>query len=145
MIPDDARRMLEVYRLAYVATVTPDGRPNLSPKGTVIAYDDCLAFADIRSPQTVSNLQQNPAIEINIVDPLVRRGYRFSGEAQILRDGTIYDDIVRRYRDMGVKSDIGAIVLIRVQNASEVTSPLYDLGHTQEQIREKQKRLFDSL
>jgi len=37
-------------RLGFVATVCPDGTPNLSPKGTTAVWDDDhIVFADIRS------------------------------------------------------------------------------------------------
>ena len=39
LTPDMQRVVLE-QRLGFVATVTPDGRPNLSPKGTTTVWDD---------------------------------------------------------------------------------------------------------
>ena len=47
------KELVERQRLGFVATVCPDGTPNLSPKGTVSVLDDeHLIFADIRSPGT---------------------------------------------------------------------------------------------
>jgi predicted pyridoxine 5'-phosphate oxidase superfamily flavin-nucleotide-binding protein len=70
----DMKRVVDQQRLAFVATVCADNTPNLSPKGTVaVLDDDQLVFANIRSPQTIANLRRNSAIEINGVDPLVRR------------------------------------------------------------------------
>ena len=84
---DDMKRVVEEQRLGYAATVCPDGTPNLSPKGTVTLWDeDRLIFADIRSPRTVDNLRRNPAIEINVVDPFSRRGYRFKGAGMEFTD-----------------------------------------------------------
>ncbi|MGB1878480.1 MAG: pyridoxamine 5'-phosphate oxidase family protein, partial [Nitrosopumilus sp.] len=58
-------------KLGYVATVTSDGKPNISPKGTIIPWtSDLLAFANIRSPDTMNNLKNNPLLEINVIDPL---------------------------------------------------------------------------
>ena len=52
MITQEIRKLLSEQKLGYVATVSLDGTPNLSPKGTIIAWDqNTLAFADIRSPQ----------------------------------------------------------------------------------------------
>ena len=69
--------LVERQRLGFVATVCPDGTPNLSPKGTTVVWnDDHLVSADIHSPGTVSNLRSNPAVEINVVDAIVRKGYR---------------------------------------------------------------------
>ena len=78
ILTEDMRQMVAHLRLCYVATVTPDGKPNLSPKGSLrVIDDDHLAFADIMSPSTIRNLRSNPYIEGNMVDPFLRRGYRF--------------------------------------------------------------------
>ncbi len=55
ILTDDMKRVVREQRLGFVATVCPDGTPNLSPKGTTAAWgDDHLIFADIRSPGTIS-------------------------------------------------------------------------------------------
>ncbi len=140
-ISDSLKKFLDEQKLGYVATVSPDGTPNLSPKGTIIAWDKTtIAFADIRSPNTMKNLESNPNLEINVIDPLLRKGFRIKGTASIIKDGQNYDGIINHYRERGVKSPIGAIVLVTVKSISEVTSPLYDLGFTEEQMKEKWKK-----
>ena len=72
---DEIRNFVNFQKLGYVATVSSDGSPNLSPKGTIVILDDSrLVFANIRSPQTVENLIKNPSIEINVIDPFSRMG-----------------------------------------------------------------------
>jgi uncharacterized protein len=74
----DMKRIVDEQRLGFVATVCPDGTPNLSPKGTTAVWDDDhLIFANIRSPQTIANLRQNANVEVNVVDSFVPKGYRF--------------------------------------------------------------------
>jgi hypothetical protein len=64
ILTDDMKRVVREQRLGYVATVCPDGTPNLSPKGTTAVWDDDhLMFADIRSPQSVRNIEHNPSVE----------------------------------------------------------------------------------
>jgi predicted pyridoxine 5'-phosphate oxidase superfamily flavin-nucleotide-binding protein len=76
ILTKDMQRVVEA-ELGFIATVCPDGTPNLSPKGTTAVWDhDHLVFADLRSPGTVENLRSNASIEINAVDQLVRKGYR---------------------------------------------------------------------
>src|SRR5213083_1886932 len=80
MLTDDMKRVVAEQRLGFYATVCEDGSPNLSPKGTTFVLDDDhLFFADIRSPQTVANIRRGSLVEVNVVDPLVRKGYRFKG------------------------------------------------------------------
>ena len=141
MIPRQAADLLERVRLGYVATVCDDGTPNLSPKGTILALDEShLVFAEIRSPGTIRNIRSNPAVEVNAVDTASRRGYRFKGTASILEDGDELEEILRMYKARGVRSRINAAVKIRVSAVSEVTSPLYDLGMSEAEIREISSR-----
>jgi predicted pyridoxine 5'-phosphate oxidase superfamily flavin-nucleotide-binding protein len=64
----DMQRVVIEQSLGFVATVTPHGRPNLSPKGTTTVLDSRhLMFADIASPGTVANLAANPNVDVNVV------------------------------------------------------------------------------
>ncbi len=100
MITQEINDFLDLQKLGYVATVSSDGKPNISPKGTIIAWtSDVLAFADIRSPDTVKNLQNNPHVEINVIDPLLRKGYLFQGQARIIKDDSLYEEILTHYRE----------------------------------------------
>jgi hypothetical protein len=130
------RRVLEEQQLGFVATVCPDGTPNLSPKATTLAWDDDhLIFADICSPTTVANLRRNPAVEVNVVDALLRKGYRFKGVAALYSDGPVYDAGLDFYRRRGSASAKRHIVLIKVEHAAPLISPAYDQGQTEVQVR----------
>jgi predicted pyridoxine 5'-phosphate oxidase superfamily flavin-nucleotide-binding protein len=136
VLNSDMKRLVERQRLGFVATVCPDGTPNLSPKGTTTVWDDDhLIFADIHSPGSVANLRQNPAVEVNVVDPMVRKGYRFKGTARVLADGELFDEILAFYRKSGSAHTIKHIVLIRVERVLPVVSPAYDSGATEEEVR----------
>ncbi len=139
------RNFLLKQKLGYVATVSVDGTPNLSPKGTIFVWDDShLIFANIRSPQTMKNLQSNPKLEINVIDPVLRRGYRFKGTGKILKQNDLYEKIILFYKNLGIKSDILGLVLVSVVHVSVIVSPLYDLGFSEQQIRKIwTKRLCD--
>ena len=146
VITESIKDFLNLQKLAYVATVSPDGRPNISPKGTVIGWDsETLAFADIRSPDTMRNLKDHPDVEINVIDPLSRKGFLFQGKASIVEDKSVYAKILNHYRQNGVKSKINSIVLVAVSNVSDVTSPLYDMGISEEEIRSKWQKHFANL
>src|SRR5215207_4731419 len=137
-IPPDARLVVEQQRLGFVATVNEDGTPNLSPKGTVAVFDDDhLVFADIRSPGTIRNLRVRPAIEINVVDPIGRMGYRFRGTATIVESGPRLEELLTVYRDRGTNLPIRAVVVIRVERCEPVISPAYYQGLTEPEIRER--------
>jgi predicted pyridoxine 5'-phosphate oxidase superfamily flavin-nucleotide-binding protein len=146
ILTDDMKRVVCQQRLAFVATVCPDNSPNLSPKGTIAVWDDDhLLFANIRSPQTISNLRSNPAIEINVVDPFARKGYRFKGTAVIINSGDDYEKAIAPFAARGVSNSIQEVVVITVKQARPVTSPAYDLGLTEAEIRERWERHHEAV
>src|SRR5215212_3498954 len=107
----DAQRVVEEQRLGYVATVNDDGTPNLSPKGTIAVLDDShLAFCNIRSPMTIYNLMRRRAIEVNIVDPIGRKGYRFRGTATVIEQGEAFEELKAFYRERGSENAIEGVV-----------------------------------
>jgi predicted pyridoxine 5'-phosphate oxidase superfamily flavin-nucleotide-binding protein len=147
ILTDDMKRIVLEQRLGFVATVCPDGTPNLSPKGTTTVWDDDhLVFANIRSAGTLANLRENPSVEVNVVDPFVRKGYRFKGVASILESGAVYDRAIDFYKARGSQVNlIREIVLIRVTSAHPMDSPAYDIGMTEDEVRDRWERHFASL
>jgi len=132
ILTEDMQRVIREQRLGFYATVCEDGSPNLSPKGTTLVWDDDhLFFADIRSPKTVENIRRGSLVEVNVVDPLVRKGYRFKGPAEVHERGTSrYADGVERLREAGsaLTDRVRAIVVIEVREAHGLVSPAYDDG-----------------
>jgi predicted pyridoxine 5'-phosphate oxidase superfamily flavin-nucleotide-binding protein len=140
ILTEDMKRLVSEQRLGFVATVCPDGTPSLSPKGTTAVWDDeHLVFADIRSPGTVENLRANNVVEVNVVDPIVRKGYRFKGEATVLTEGALFEQILASYENgaapvQDARTRICSLVLVKVERALPLDSPAYDLGRTEEAV-----------
>lgn len=135
------QRVVREQRLGFVATVTPDGLPNLSPKGTTRLWDDeRLFFADIASPGTVANLRANPHVEVNVVDPILRKGFRFKGTATVFTSGEMYDRGLQMLREQGSATNrerVRSIVVIDVTEVAELISPAYDDGSTEQSISQR--------
>jgi len=146
ILTDDMKRVVTEHRLGFMATVCPDGTPNLSPKGTTAVYDDDhLVFADIRSPGTVRNLKRNPSIEINVIDVLVRKGYRFKGTATVHTEGEVVERALELYDELGFgdyRSRIRGVVLVKVERVLPLTSPAYDRGLTEDEVRSEYAERF---
>lgn len=126
-ITPDARAVVEAAHLCFAATVTPQGRPNLSPKGTIRVWDDhALFYLDIASPNTRANLSVNPWIEINVVEQLSRRGYRFFGRATLHRGDDVFAQATGRvFGEEGVVYPVDSVVLVAVESCSPLISPGY--------------------
>ena len=145
-IGPEARRVVEEQRLCFVATVNEDGTPNLSPKGTIgVLDDDHLAFGDIRSPRTVQNLRERPAIEINVLDPIGRKGYRFRGTAEIVDPGPRFGALEATFRARGLAHPFQCVVVVKVERAEPVISPAYDDGLTEAEVRARWRSHYAEL
>ncbi len=146
ILTEEMQRVAREQRLGFVATVCPDGTPNLSPKGTTAVWDeDHLVFADIRSPGTVTNLRANPSVEINVVDTVLRKGYRFKGRGEVFTEGPLFEEVVALYRKLGVVNHIEAVVLVKVERALPLISPAYDRGLSEAEVSSRWREYWDSL
>jgi predicted pyridoxine 5'-phosphate oxidase superfamily flavin-nucleotide-binding protein len=146
VLDDDMKRVVREQRLGYVASVRPDGTPNLSPKGTTAVWDDDhLVFLDIASPGTVANIEAgNRVLELNVVDPIRRKGYRFKGPAEVHRHGQLFEEILHWYEsERG--SDVSrarSAVLVRVEHAAALVSPAYADGSSEATIEQRSLEMY---
>jgi predicted pyridoxine 5'-phosphate oxidase superfamily flavin-nucleotide-binding protein len=134
----DMQRVVLEQSLGFVATVTPEGAPNLSPKGSTTVLDAAhLMFSDIASPGTIENLVSNPRVEINVVDPIARTGYRFKGTATVYTSGPEFERCRSLMRARGLTNSADrarSIVVVAVTDAAALVSPAYDTGATEADI-----------
>jgi predicted pyridoxine 5'-phosphate oxidase superfamily flavin-nucleotide-binding protein len=146
ILTGEIKEFVKQQKLGFVATVCPDGTPNLSPKGTTTVWDDeHLVFADIHSPGTIENLLLNSSIEINVVDIFIRKGYRFKGTARVITEGTLFRELLSSYGDAASKYNIKSFVLVRVERVLPLTSPVYDTDATEEQVKKRWKDYWNAL
>src|SRR4051794_40006592 len=126
-LTEEMRRLVEEQRLCFAATVSPDGSPNVSPKGTVWVWSDTeLAFFDLASPQTVANLEGDPRIELNVVDQRRRRGFRFRGRATVTGASRDVAQALERFpRAAPAASRVRCLVVVQVDEARPLVSPVY--------------------
>jgi hypothetical protein len=140
LINEGMRRIVEEQRLGFAATICEDGTANLSPKGTVtVLDDDHLMFAGLASPQTVRNLRTNPSIEINVVDTVIRKGFRFKGHGIVVDPGERFDELLERFTSgsppvRDAKAQIRHIVVIEVERALPLVPPAYDEDVTEADV-----------
>jgi predicted pyridoxine 5'-phosphate oxidase superfamily flavin-nucleotide-binding protein len=146
ILTTETKEFVKKQKLGFVATVCPDGTPNLSPKGTTMVWDDeHLVFADIHSPGTINNLLINPSIEINMVDFFVRKGYRFKGIGKVLSQGSLFEKVIAFYRDAGVTYSIKNIVLMKIERILPLLSPVYDTDVSEDEVVERWSYYWNSV
>ena len=94
-LTEEMRNLIETQKVCFVATADRQGRPNVSPKGSIYVVDDeTLAFADLYSQKTRENLRSNPHIAVAVADLKALRGYQFRGKAELLTEGNVYNDVL---------------------------------------------------
>ena len=146
ILTQEIKEFVKQQKLGYVATVCPDGTPNLSPKGTTTVWDDDhLVFADIHSPGTINNLRTNPSVEINIVDIFTRKGYRFKGVANVLSEGSLFKEVISFYKAAGAIYSIKNIALIKIERILPLASPVYDTGKLEEEVIKRWSDYWSSI
>lgn len=138
MLNQAAKDTIERVRLGFVATVTPGGRPAVSPKGTFVVLDDkTIAFGEIRSPGTLQNISHSPEVEVNFVDAFTRKGCRVRGQAAVLRKGSAeFEKLIPSWANLwgDLSARIDRIVKIELDAVKPLTTPPYDDGVTEEEM-----------
>ncbi|MFV0299055.1 MAG: pyridoxamine 5'-phosphate oxidase family protein [Hyphomicrobiaceae bacterium] len=138
MITPEMRRLVEDNTIGLVATVTPDGYPRVSPKGTMVVVDErTVVFADIRSPGTRANVESNPAVEMNFLDVMSRRVCRLRGRTSYHARGSArwdeFEDVFDKWAEL--KPRMKGLFVVTVEAASLVKSPVYDIGYEEAALR----------
>lgn len=139
MMSAELMAFVDEWRLGHLASVGPEG-PNVSPKGTFQALDpERLAFAEIRSPKTRANIAADPRVEVNMVDVFARKGARFRGEAAWHGpDTALFAELCPRWTALfgeGFRPLFRGFVTIRLTAVKPLTTPAYDIGATERQLR----------
>jgi predicted pyridoxine 5'-phosphate oxidase superfamily flavin-nucleotide-binding protein len=87
-------------KLAWVATASRDGVPNVTPKGTVRLLDEHhVLFADLFSLKTRKNLSENNKIAVTVVDASAGKGYQLKGTAEVISSGPLFDETAKQMRE----------------------------------------------
>ena len=144
----EMRRIVNEQKLGFVATVNADGTPNLSPKATFVVLDgDHIIFGDLRSPNTARNVADGAAMELNFVDPFVRKGFRARGQAEyIAKDTPAYAELIEAFAAWGALTEsFRGIFSVRIERAALVTSPAYDRGATEADLFAQWVAHFETL
>ena len=148
IITAEMKKIASEHPGGIVGTVNADGTPNVSPKGTMVVLDEStIVFGEIRSPVTLKNILERPAMEINFLDVLSRRCFRVKGEATVFaRDTPEFEALFPNFEKWGELSNkIRHIVKLNVSDAKIVTSPSYDIGQTEDELKSEYKSYYANL
>lgn len=99
-IPPEVQEFLP-GKLAWVATVSASGEPNVTPKGSLRLLDSRhILFIDLFSNKTRQNLLENGRIAVTVADIASGKGYQLKGVAELLDSGPLFEDACERIAAM---------------------------------------------
>jgi predicted pyridoxine 5'-phosphate oxidase superfamily flavin-nucleotide-binding protein len=106
---------------AFIATASPDGTPNIAPKGSTRVLDEeYITFAESAGKTTYENIKKNPKVAIVVCDRAQMKCLRFQGKAEIITTGPLFDKIFESMKKMGAPPP-QAVIKVKVDE-------IYDLG-----------------
>ena len=133
-IPDTIRDLINNALAEGVpcllGTVSADGQPNISPKGSVLVHgDDTLAYWERSKRGALRNVQERPRVVVYYRNPAkaeqLPRGaaVRFYGSATVHADGPERDAVMAKVIEQELKADPerqGAAVVIKVDRITDL-------------------------
>jgi general stress protein 26 len=101
-----------------VATASAAGKPDASYRGSVMVFDaEHLAFWERAKGETLRNIEENPHVCVLYRNAQTRQSWRFYGEAEVLAEGPLREQIMQRVNHFELAQDperSGYAILIRV-------------------------------
>jgi len=108
-----------------LGTASKDGQPQISPKGSVMVYDDeTLAYWERARRSGLENVKDNPNVVVYYNNQDKRVRWRFYGKATVHESGSIRDEVMSRTIQAELDRDperLGVAVLIRVDQVGELS------------------------
>lgn len=87
MLTPEIKASIDKSVLCWLATVSSDTMPNVSPKEAFTYYqEEYVIIANIASPQSVKNILQNPKVCVSFIDIFIQKGFQLKGNAQIIEE-----------------------------------------------------------
>lgn len=148
MLTEDIKSLINNHSAGMVATVNDDGTPSVSPKATFVIIDErTIAFGNIRSPGTLHNLRQRPAIEVCFIDVVLRKAVRITGTASIHRRADSDPALTNAFEQVwsDYLSTMSHFVSIKINKSEAILSPAYDRGSTEEELRQSNLNKLNAL
>ncbi|SHF15444.1 hypothetical protein SAMN02745218_01573 [Desulfofundulus australicus DSM 11792] len=108
-ISEEMKKMVDREQ-CFVVTADKTGQPSAAPKGSMLVLDEqTLAYGELVGKKTYQNLLENPRVAVVVTDRQALKGYRFTGRAELLTEGPLYDCFAERFAQMGLPRPKAAV------------------------------------
>ena len=100
----------------FIGTVSKDGVPNVAPKrSTRVLNEATIMFTESTGGATYSNLLDGSKVAVAVVNREVLDGYRFTGSAEVLSSGELYEKAAEQSLKINYPKP-KAVVLVHVED-----------------------------
>ena len=139
MLTAEMQKVITHHPAGMVASIRDDGMPAVSPKATfLVLSDSVIAYGDIRSPGTAKNIAARPNVEICFLDVLARVAVRIKGTAVKIVQSDADAGLVTTFEEKFAEyvPRMSGFVKVEITAAELILSPGYDVGYTEQQLKE---------
>ena len=129
-LTEEIKKSIENSVLCWLATISIDNIPNVSPKEIFNYYGTKkIIIANIASPQTIRNIKMNENVCVSFIDILVQKGFQVKGKAKIIKkpDFEFSDKEKILTKMTGGNFPFNSITEITVEKFKEIIAPKYIL------------------
>jgi len=126
----EVKESIDQSVLCWLATASTDNVPNVSPKEIFDHFGaDRIIVANIASPKTVRNIEQNEHVCLSFIDILIQKGFQLKGKARIVGETDIeFAEMESALTQMtGGKFPFSTITEITVDQVKPIIAPKYVL------------------
>jgi len=128
MLTPDIKKYIDQSVLCWLATVSKDGIPNVSPKEMFTYLDaEHIGIAHIASPNSLRNIKANPNVCVSFVDVFVQKGYKLVGQAEIIK--RTHPDFEKKAAKIlamaGTAFPVQALLNIKILKIGTILAPSY--------------------
>ena len=139
MLTAEMQTLITQHTAGMVASIRDDGTPAVSPKATFLVLSDTeIAYGDIRSPGTAKNIAARPNVEVCFIDVLTRQAVRVKGIAKKIDKAGADTALTAAFTEKFGEylPHMSGFVKIEITAAELILSPGYDVGYTEQQLKE---------
>lgn len=114
--------------LCWLATASSDGQANVSPKEIFkIIDEETIIIANIASPQSAKNINENEKVCVSFIDVLIQKGFKIYAKAQVINSSSSvflsYEQTLQKYtKGLYPFKEIFELKISKIQN---VIAPSY--------------------
>ncbi|MEM1121885.1 MAG: pyridoxamine 5'-phosphate oxidase family protein [Bacteroidota bacterium] len=140
MLTPNIKKYIDQSVLCWLATVSREGIPNVSPKEIFTYLDDGhIGIAHITSPISLRNIRANVNVCVSFVDVFVQKGYKLVGQAEIIDKNapTFQNDAHKILTMAGEAFPVQALLKIKIVKTAPIIAPSY-LLHPQKTTETQQ-------